>query len=81
MEKSKFHGREDTMKLIEALEGLEMKEGDDFPQGGGVIRKEDHQAFIRQFIFEIKDGKHQILETVAGDKTIVPPACKFASRK
>ena len=27
MEKSKFEGREDTMKLIEALEGLEMKEG------------------------------------------------------
>ena len=60
MEKSKFEGRQDTMKLIEALEGLVMKEGDDFPQGGGVIRKEDHQAFIRQFIFEIKGGKHQI---------------------
>src|ERR1700688_2189823 len=49
MEKSKFEGRQDTMKLIEALEGLVMKEGDDFPQGGGVIRKEDHQALIRQF--------------------------------
>ncbi len=76
---SKFEGRKDTMKLIEALEGLVMKEGDDFPQGGGVIRKEDHQAFIRQFIFDIKDGKHNLLETVAGDKTLVPPACKFAS--
>ena len=79
MEKSKFEGRQDTMKLIEALEGLVMKEGDDFPQGGGVIRKEDHQAFIRQFIFEIKGGKHHLLETVAGDKTIVPPACHFAT--
>ena len=79
MEKSKFEGRQDTMKLIEALEGLVMPEGDDFPQGGGVIRKEDHQAFIRQFIFEIKDGKHRIVETVAGEKTVVPPACKFAS--
>ena len=36
MEKSKFEGRKDTMKLIEALEGLVMKAGDDFPQGGGV---------------------------------------------
>ena len=59
MEKSRFQGREDTMKLIEALEGLEMKEGDDFPQGDKVLRKEDHQAFIREFIFEIKDGKHR----------------------
>ncbi len=59
MEKSKFRGREDTMKLIEALEGLEMKEGDDFPQGDKVLRKEDHQAFLREFIFDIKDGKLQ----------------------
>ncbi len=79
MEKSKFEGRQDTMKLIEALEGLVMKEGDDFPQGGGVIRKEDHQAFIRQFIFEIKGGKHHLVETVPGEKTVVPPACKFAT--
>src|SRR5262252_8342356 len=49
IEKSSFRGREDTMKLIEALEGLEVKEGDDFPQGDKSLRKEDHQAFIREF--------------------------------
>jgi branched-chain amino acid transport system substrate-binding protein len=78
MEKSKFQGREDTMKLIEALEGLEMTEGDDFPQGDKLLRKDDHQAFLRQFIFDIKDGKHRIVETVPKEKTIFPPACKFA---
>src|SRR5436305_4143857 len=78
MEKSKFHGREDNMKLIEALEGLEMKEGDDFPQGDKVLRKEDHQAFIREFIFDVKDGKYSILDVVPKEKTIFPPACKFA---
>jgi branched-chain amino acid transport system substrate-binding protein len=78
MEKSKFRGREDTMKLIEALEGLEMKEGDDFPQGDKVLRKEDHQAFIREFIFDVKDGKYQILDVIPKEKTIFPPACKFA---
>jgi len=78
MQKSGFRGREDTMKLIEALEGLEMKEGDDFPQGDKTLRKEDHQAFCREFIFDIKNGKHHIIETVAKEKTIVPPACKFA---
>ena len=79
MEKSSFRGREDTMKLIEALEGLEMKEGDDFPQGDKTLRKADHQAFLRQFIFEIKGGKHHIVGTVEKDQTIVPPACHFAS--
>ena len=74
MEKSGFQGREDTPKLIEALEGLEMPEGDDFPQGDKTLRKEDHQAFIREFIFEIKDGKHRIIEVVPKEKTMFPPA-------
>jgi len=78
MEKSKFQGREDTMKLIEALEGLEMKEGDDFPQGDKVLRKEDHQAFLRQFIFDIKDGKHRVLDVISKENVTVPGACKFA---
>jgi branched-chain amino acid transport system substrate-binding protein len=78
MEKSKFRGREDTNKLIEALEGLEMKEGDDFPQGDKTLRKEDHQAFIREFVFEVKGGNYKILEVVPKEKTVFPPACKFA---
>jgi branched-chain amino acid transport system substrate-binding protein len=77
MQKSGFRGREDTMKLIEALEGLEMKEGDDFPQGDKVLRKEDHQAFTREFVFEVRKGDYKILEVVPKEKTIVPPACKF----
>jgi branched-chain amino acid transport system substrate-binding protein len=78
MEMSKFGGRTDTMKLIEALEDLEMKEGDDFPQGDKQLRKDDHQAFVREFIFEIKDGSHRILETIPKEKTFFPAACKFA---
>jgi branched-chain amino acid transport system substrate-binding protein len=79
MEKSGFRGREDTMKLVEALEGLDMKEGDDFPQGDKVLRKEDHQAFVREFIFEIKGGRHQIVQVIDKEKTFFPPACKFAA--
>jgi branched-chain amino acid transport system substrate-binding protein len=79
MQKSSFRGREDTMKLIEALEGLEMKEGDDFPQGDKVLRKEDHQAFLREFLFEVKNGTWKIVEVVEKEKTIFPPACKFPS--
>jgi hypothetical protein len=79
MQKAGFRGKEDTQKLIEALEGLEMKESDDFPQGDKLLRKEDHQAFLREFIFEIQGGKYKILETVPKEKTIVPVVgCKFA---
>jgi branched-chain amino acid transport system substrate-binding protein len=78
MQKSGFRGREDSMKLIEALEGMDVKEGDDFPQGDKTLRKEDHQAFLREFIFDINNGKHRILDVVPKDKTILPAACKFA---
>ncbi len=78
MERSKFRGREDSMKLIEALEGMEVKESDDFPQGDKTLRKEDHQAFVREFIFEVRDSKFKILDIIPKEKTIVPPACKFA---
>ena len=78
IEKSGFQGRADTPKLIAALEGLEMPEGDDFPQGDKVLRREDHQAMLRQFIFEIKDGRHKIVEVVPRDRATFPAACTFA---
>jgi branched-chain amino acid transport system substrate-binding protein len=78
IQKSGFRGRQDTMKLIEALEGLDMKEGDDFPQGDKHLRKEDHQAFLREFVYEIRGGKYRVLEVVPKEKTIFPPACQFA---
>ncbi len=77
MEKSKFRGREDTDKLISAMEGLEMKEGDDFPQGDKTLRKEDHQAFLRQVIAEVRGGKYKVLKVIDKDQTIFPPSCKF----
>jgi branched-chain amino acid transport system substrate-binding protein len=78
IEKSGFQGRNDTTKLIQALEGLEMKEGPDFPQGDKSLRKEDHQAFVREFIYEMQNGKFLIRDVVPKEKTIFPPACKFA---
>jgi branched-chain amino acid transport system substrate-binding protein len=85
IQKSGFQGRaagdasfdKDTKKLIEALEGMEVKESDDFPQGDKAIRKEDHQAFLREFVFDIKNNKHHLIDVVPKEKTIFPPACTF----
>jgi len=79
MEMAKFQGRDDTNKLIEALEGLEMKEGDDFPQGDKTLRKADHQAFLREFLFKVENRSYKLLQTIEKDKTIVPPACSFSA--
>ena len=77
-EMSKFEGRKDTMKLIEALEGFEAKAGPDFIQGDKTLRKEDHQAFLTEFIFEVRGGTYHLKQAVPKDKTLVPPACKFS---
>ncbi len=79
IEKSQFQGRDNSPKLVAALEGLEIKEGLDFPTGDKVLRKEDHQAFTRELVFEIKDGKYHVLDAISWEKTVVPPACHFAA--
>jgi branched-chain amino acid transport system substrate-binding protein len=78
-----FRGREDTEKLVDALAGLQVKQGEDFPTGDKLLRKEDHQAFTNEYIFDIVPGtgdipKPHILQVIPWQKTIVPPACKFA---
>lgn len=78
MEKSNFQSRADSDKLVAALEGLEMKSGDDFPQGDKVLRKEDHQAMLQQFVFEIKDGKHKLLDVISKEAANTPSLCKFS---
>ena len=78
MQRSGFRGREDTPKLIEALEGVEVRAGDDFPQGDKKLRREDHQAFIDEFIFRIDDGRHHIITRIPWQQTVLPPACSFA---
>jgi branched-chain amino acid transport system substrate-binding protein len=78
IEKSGFQGRADSDKLIAALEGLEMKESADFPTGDKVLRKDDHQAFVREIIFEMKGGTYHVQQTVPWQQTVVPPACHFA---
>jgi branched-chain amino acid transport system substrate-binding protein len=79
MVNSKFRSREDSLKLIEALEGLEVKESDDFPQGDKTLRKEDHQAFVNEFIFELENMNFKIVDFVPKEKTLVPAACKFSA--
>jgi hypothetical protein len=61
------------------LEGLEMKLSDDFPQGDKTLRKPDHQAFLNQFLYTVRDGQFQLLDMVPKEKTIVPPACKLSA--
>ena len=79
MEKSKFEGRKDTMKLVEALEGFEAKPATTSRKGDKTLRKADHQAFLTEFIFEVRGGTYHLKQSVPKDKTLVPPACHFSA--
>lgn len=79
MKNSGFQGRKDSDKLVAALEGMHMKLGYDFPQGDKFIRKEDHQAFIPEFIYQVEGGKYHLIEAVPADKTLYPPMCKMSA--
>jgi branched-chain amino acid transport system substrate-binding protein len=78
IQRSGFRGREDTPKLIEALENLEVRAGGDFPQGDKKLRKEDHQAFTTEFIFDILSGRHRIRTTIPWHETVQPPFCRLS---
>ena len=50
----------DTEKIIAALEGLTI----DAPRGKATLRKEDHQAFCREFVYDLKNVKHRLNSTI-----------------
>ncbi|MEI9922322.1 MAG: hypothetical protein WDN50_00915 [Bradyrhizobium sp.] len=43
--------------MIQALEGMEMKNSIGHPQGDKIIRKEDHAGIIDCYISRVKNGK------------------------
>ena len=79
MKHSGFQGRKDSDKLVAALEGLHMKGGVDFPSGDKFIRKEDHQAFLTEYIYEVKSGTYHLVEAIPADKTVYPSMCKMSA--
>ena len=79
IEKSGFRGREDTDKLIAALEGLEMQAGDDFPQGDKFLRKEDHQAFVTEFIYRSRTASIMSSIPSRPRQTVYPSTCKMSA--
>ena len=35
-------------------------------------------GLVREFLFELRGGNYKILDVIPKEKTIFPPACKFA---
>jgi branched-chain amino acid transport system substrate-binding protein len=57
IEKSGYKTRKDVEGVIQALEGMEMKNSAGHPQGDKFIRKEDHVGIMDCYISRVVNGK------------------------
>jgi branched-chain amino acid transport system substrate-binding protein len=64
IEKSGYKTRKDVAGVIQALEGMEMKNSLAHPQGDKLIRKEDHVGIIDCYISRVEDGKLQVKKRI-----------------
>lgn len=77
IELSGWKSKDDNPALIKALEGMELKESLEFPQGNKVIRAQDHQAFPKIFIEQVTNGKLHVIKIIPGEKTVYEPEVDY----
>jgi len=81
VETSGWKSKTDTPALIQALEGMKVKEGPDFPQGDLFIRAEDHQGFHQHWMSRIEKGKLEVKFTVPVEQVMYAPPVDFRKEK
>jgi len=64
IEKSGYKTRKDVEGVIQALEGMEMKNSLGHPQGDKIIRKEDHVGIIDCYISRVEGGKLEVKKRI-----------------
>jgi ABC-type branched-subunit amino acid transport system substrate-binding protein len=75
---SSFTGRNDTDKLIAALENLKAPLGPDFPAGAFAMSRSDHQGAMTSYIAKISGQREQILETIPPAQLPAIGSCRVA---
>ena len=73
IQKSGWQGKQDTPKLIRPLEGMELKEGVEFPQGDMKIRAEDHLSSVGLYVERIVNGELKVVSRVPAADVMYPP--------
>ena len=64
IEKSGYKTRKDVEGVIQALEGMEMKNSLSHPQGDKLIRKEDHVGILDCYISRVEGGKLEVKKRI-----------------
>jgi len=59
-EASGYKTRKDIEGVLQALEGMQMKNSLAHPQGDKIIRKQDHAGIIDCYISRVENGKFEV---------------------
>jgi branched-chain amino acid transport system substrate-binding protein len=65
---AKFSGKQDTEKLIAALETLNIPQGPESPTGPIIMNKSDHQARTTAYIAKVNGQTDEIIQTIPADQ-------------
>jgi branched-chain amino acid transport system substrate-binding protein len=66
IEKSGWRSQKDTPDFVQALEGMEVQESFEHPQGAKHIRRQDHKAIIDHSMSRVENGEIHVKHKVAG---------------
>jgi len=83
VEKAGWKTRADHPSFIQALEGLEVTESAEHPQGSKRMRAEDHKALGDQYMSRIENGEFSVVSKIPAADYIgkMPPKADFRLEK
>lgn len=70
IETSGYKTRKDVEGVIQALEGMQMKNSLAHPQGDKMIRKEDHVGIIDCYISRVENGKLEVKKRIPKEELL-----------
>ncbi len=74
IEKVHWQDSKDTPKVIQALEGMKLKESLEFPAGNAVIRAQDHLIQTGLYVEKVEKGTISIVTKIPAADVIYPPS-------
>lgn len=83
IEASGWKTAKDTPGVVQALEGMEMKNSLAYPQGTKTLRAQDHSGMIDCYISRVENGRFEVKKRVPREELIaqLPPRFDFTKEK
>jgi len=74
IETAGYRDKRDTLKAIQAIEGMTGQKSVEFPQGPLTMRREDHQGLLNLYIWQLRKGQAHMEAVVSAADSGYPPA-------